>query len=89
MVLHHIPAPQQIFKDVAELLRPGGTLLVTDLCRHQQSWVKDSCGDLWLGFEPDDLTDSATAAGLTEGQSQFSGLRNGFQLQFRLFVKPA
>ena len=32
----------------------GGVLLVTELCRHHQDWVKDACGDVWLGFEPAD-----------------------------------
>lgn len=87
MVMHHVPSPKTIFTDVAQLLIPGGLFLVTDLCRHEQTWAKESCGDLWLGFEPDDLTRWAAAAGLTEGQSQFSGLRNGFQIQFRLFQR--
>ncbi|MAK91695.1 MAG: ArsR family transcriptional regulator [Oleibacter sp.] len=85
MVLHHVPAPKTIFADVAGLLKPGGTLLVTDLCHHEQNWARESCGDLWLGFDPEDLSDWATEAGLSEGQSQFLGLRNGFQIQFRLF----
>ncbi len=89
MVLHHVPAPQAIFADVFELLAPGGVLLITDLCRHEQSWAKESCGDLWLGFEPQDLTDWAQAAGFAAGASQFLGLRNGFQIQFRLFYRPA
>lgn len=85
MVLHHVPSPRSIFIDVGQLLQQGGTFLVTDLVRHEQSWAKDNCGDLWLGFEPADLTAWAKDAGLTEGQSQFLGLRNGFQIQFRLF----
>lgn len=89
MVLHHVPAPQAIFADVYQLMAAGGTLLITDLCRHEQSWAKESCGDLWLGFEPEDLTDWAQAAGFAVGASQFLGLRNGFQIQFRLFYRPA
>jgi len=87
MVLHHVPAPQNIFADVARLLAPAGCFLVTDLCRHEQTWARESCGDLWLGFEPEDLTAWAEEAGLSEGQSQFLGLRNGFQIQFRLFYQ--
>lgn len=85
MVLHHVPAPKTIFDEVAQLLQAGGTFLVTDLCRHEQAWARESCGDLWLGFEPADLSAWAEEAGLIEGQSQYSGLRNGFQIQFRLF----
>lgn len=88
MVLHHVPSPRTIFAEVARLLTPGGTLLITDLCRHEQAWARHSCGDLWLGFDPADLSAWATEAGLEEGQSQYSGLRNGFQIQFRLFHRP-
>ena len=87
MVLHHVPSPKAIFVDAAQLLQPDGLLLITDLCHHEQSWAKESCGDLWLGFETEDLTAWAQDAGLSEGESQFLGLRNGFQIQFRLFKK--
>lgn len=89
MVMHHISSPARSFKDAARLLNPGGVLLVVDLCSHDQDWVRESCGDLWLGFEVEDFSSWATAAGLGEGQSLFLGLRNGFQIQMRLFMKPA
>jgi ArsR family transcriptional regulator len=88
MVLHHTPDPAQIFADLAELLLPGGTLLVTELCHHDQSWARETCGDLWLGFEPEDLGHWATAAGLTEGEGLFLAQRNGFQIQLRQFIQP-
>lgn len=85
MVLHHVPAPKAIFADAGQLLSAKGTLLITDLCHHEQDWVRESCGDLWLGFEPEDLSQWAKESGFSEGQSQYLGLRNGFQIQFRLF----
>lgn len=88
MVLHHVPSPGDIFFDAAQVLNPGGTLLVTDLCRHDQQWAAESCGDLWLGFEPSDLSEWAAEAGLHEGQSTYFALRNGFQIQIRHFYKP-
>lgn len=87
MVLHHTPAPADIFKHLSRALAPGGTLLVTDLCRHEQEWVKQSCGDLWQGFEPEDFTLWAQDATLEEGQSMYIALRNGFQIQCREFIK--
>lgn len=88
MVLHHTPAPAEIFKHLSAALTPGGALLVTDLCRHEQEWVKKSCGDLWQGFEPVDFTLWAQDAGLDAGQSLYIALRNGFQIQCRQFIKP-
>jgi DNA-binding transcriptional ArsR family regulator len=87
MVMHHISSPARTFKDAARILNPGGVLLIVDLCSHNQDWVRESCGDLWLGFETEDLATWAISAGLAEGQSLFLGLRNGFQIQMRLFIK--
>ena len=85
MVLHHNPSPATIIKHCANLLNSHGVLLITDLCAHDQDWVRESCGDLWLGFDPADISDWAIAAGLTEGSSLFLTQRNGFRIQLRQF----
>ncbi|WP_101758531.1 metalloregulator ArsR/SmtB family transcription factor [Oceanicoccus sp. KOV_DT_Chl] len=87
MVLHHTPSPADIFFDLAKLLRKDGQLFVTDLCSHDQEWVKESCGDLWLGFAPEDLTQWAAAAGFKTGENIYLAQRNGFRVQIRQFVK--
>ena len=89
MVLHHFAAPAEALKRLARLVKTGGSLLITELCSHNQSWAREACGDLWLGFEQDDLARWADAAGLTPGESLYIGLRNGFQIQVRHFAKPA
>jgi len=88
MVLHHIPAPAQIFHDVFDMLKPDGVFVLCDLSHHDQEWSKDSCGDLWLGFEAQELSTWAERAGLKEIKSVYIGLRNGFQVQLRKFIKP-
>ncbi|MDR0782106.1 MAG: metalloregulator ArsR/SmtB family transcription factor [Pseudomonadales bacterium] len=88
MVLHHLASPATAFADSAKLLEAGGCLLIVDLCRHNQDWVRDSCGDLWRGFEPEELSGWAAQAGFEQGQSLFLSLRNGFQVQMRLFHLP-
>ncbi|MBR9912230.1 MAG: metalloregulator ArsR/SmtB family transcription factor [Gammaproteobacteria bacterium] len=88
MVLHHVASPASVFDDIGKLLNPGGVLFITDLCHHDQQWAREACGDLWLGFEPDDLSGWAHQAGLEEGLSQYIALRNGFQIQVRQFFSP-
>jgi ArsR family transcriptional regulator len=88
MVLHHTPDPGQMLGHVAGALRPGGVVLVTDLCRHDQAWARENCGDLWLGFDPQDLTAWAEDAGLDDIASVYLAQRNGFQIQVRLFAHP-
>lgn len=87
MVLHHLPSPASIFESAARHLNPGGSLLITDLCLHDQSWAKEACGDIWLGFEPDELNNWAESQQLDIGQSMYFALRNGFQIQIRQFSK--
>ncbi len=88
MVLHHVSSPAGIFLQASSLLKPGGSFLVSDLSRHDQIWVKETCGDLWLGFSVEDLDLWAADAGLLNGESQYLGLRNGFQIQVRRFFLP-
>jgi ubiquinone/menaquinone biosynthesis C-methylase UbiE/DNA-binding transcriptional ArsR family regulator len=85
MVLHHTPAPGSVLKDVASTLAPAGVVLVTDLCNHDQGWARENCGDLWLGFDPQELAKWAMEAGLTDIASVYLAQRNGFQIQVRLF----
>lgn len=89
MVLHHTPSPASLLEDISASLKPGGVLLITELCLHDQSWTQEACGDLWLGFDPEDLQGWAETAGLQEGQSVYFALRNGFQIQVRQFIKPS
>jgi len=88
MVLHHVPAPAEIFSDLFDILKASGVLVVCDLSHHNQEWAKESCGDLWLGFEVQELSNWAKRAGFTESENVFIGLRNGFQIQLRKFIKP-
>ena len=85
MVLHHTPAPGRILADVAARLAPDGVVLVTDLCSHDQGWARESCGDLWLGFDPQELGRWAREAGLEDSANVYLAQRNGFQIQVRLF----
>lgn len=89
MVLHHFSDPALALRLLAKRVRAGGSLLVTELCSHDQGWARDACGDLWLGFEQDDLARWANAAGLTPEDSLYVGLRNGFQIQVRHFQRAA
>lgn len=87
MVLHHMPSPARAFQKLAQIVEKGGYVLVADLCAHNQEWTKSSCGDVWLGFDPQELKHWAVGSGFVEEQSSYLGLKNGFQIQLRLFCK--
>ena len=63
MVLHHLASPINFFFEAKQHITAGGCLLIADLCAHDQNWTTDTCGDLWLGFDADELDGWASAAG--------------------------
>jgi ArsR family transcriptional regulator len=67
-VLHHAPRPAHVVKQLAELCRPGGTLVVLDYVRHDDESMRAQA-DLWLGFEPAELRRFARGAGLEGAQT--------------------
>lgn len=81
MVLHHTPSPAEVIAAVSKLLPANAILLICELSHHQQSWVREACGDIWLGFEPDELSRWFAQANLAGEHSQYLALRNGFQIQ--------
>lgn len=89
MVLHHVASPSSLVGDMARLIKPGGYLLITDLCQHDQDWARTSCGDQWLGFETDELDRWTSAFNLMPSSHQYLALRNGFRVQLSLYESIA
>ena len=87
MVMHHMPSPAKAFQKLEKIVADGGYLLIADLGLHNQEWARESCGDVWLGFDPQDLNEWGKDAGFVEEQSSYLGLKNGFQIQLKLFQK--
>ena len=87
MVLHHLASPARFFQEASRKFAKNGTLLIADLTAHDQDWTREACGDLWQGFEPEELDRWALASEFELGQSAYLGLKNGFQVQVRLFHK--
>ena len=48
--LHHAAEPARALTEAHRILRPGGRVLVLDLRQHEETWVRSTLGDKWLGF---------------------------------------
>ena len=64
--LHHAASPAKALAEAARILKPGGRVLLLELRGHQEQWVRERLGDMWLGFEDAELKRLMTDAGLTD-----------------------
>jgi ArsR family transcriptional regulator len=64
--LHHAADPARALAEARRVLTPGGRLLVLDLRRHDEAWVRERLGDRWLGFDDDELAALVAAAGFAD-----------------------
>ena len=55
MVLHHAPAPARMLAEMARVVRPGGTIAITDEVEHPYEWMRTEQADIWLGFTPEQV----------------------------------
>ena len=54
--LHHAAQPDRAIQEAALVLKKTGQVVILDLVRHNQEWVREEWADQWLGFEPGQLT---------------------------------
>ena len=87
MVLHHNASPWEMFRNVSKLLCEGGIFVVSELVSHEQGWVRDAAGDVWLGFDEEQLHSWGQECGMYCDLSSYTALKNGFRIQMHVYRK--
>ena len=64
MCLHHVDDPAGAIAEMRRILKPGGTLVITDLDAHRFDFLRTEHHDRWMGFERGDIQQWFEAAGL-------------------------
>jgi len=76
-VLHHAARPAKALERLADLCKVGGSVVVLDYAPHEDESMREQA-DLWLGFEPSELTRFARGAGLSDSRvTPLPGALNG------------
>lgn len=63
LVLHHLPAPGSVLKEIARVIRQGGQLLLVDMLPHDHAEYQQTMGHQHLGFDPRRMTAMLKDAG--------------------------
>ena len=64
--LHHAARPAAAVAEAVRVIRPGGHVLILELRKHDQAWVRERLGDVWLGFDDEELKRLLSNAGLAQ-----------------------
>ena len=56
MSLHHVSRPHCVLREFARVVRAGGKVVIIDLVQHEFEWMREEEADLWLGFDPGDVS---------------------------------
>lgn len=75
--LHHAHDPERAVAEAVRIAVPGGRVLVLDLRRHDEAWVRAKLGDRVLGFDDDELKRLLAAAGLRDVRGGVGARKSG------------
>lgn len=73
MVLHFLPDPQRAISELCRITRRAGSVILVDLVRHDQEWMREQMAHRWLGFDQSSIEQWFHAAGAEAVDYELTG----------------
>jgi ubiquinone/menaquinone biosynthesis C-methylase UbiE len=66
MYLHHVDSPRKAIQEMARIVRKGGRVVITDMDKHDFTFLREEQSDIWLGFERAEISRLMREVGLKD-----------------------
>ncbi len=64
-VIPWLESPGPAAREMARVVKPGGTVVIADEVEHPYAWMREEHADVWLGFDQEQVERFFCGAGLT------------------------
>ena len=75
MALHHVKDAKKCIDEMYRILKPGGKVVIGDVCEHNGEWARKEMFDEWLGFSNTQILEWLNETGFTEIKLENTSLR--------------
>lgn len=75
MALHHVKDAQKAIEEMFRVIKPGGTVVITDVEEHNGEWARKEMHDEWLGFSHQLLNSWFSEVGFKDIEIISTGLK--------------
>lgn len=66
LLLHHLLEPSVAIKEMFRVVKPGGSVVISDIDQHQHKWAKEEKSDIWMGFDRNEIQNWLQEAGFSQ-----------------------
>jgi ArsR family transcriptional regulator len=80
MVLHFLAEPGRAIAELCRATRPAGAVILVDLVKHDQEWMREQMAHRWLGFEKQQIEAWFREAGIAQLDYELTGAFAGEKL---------